>query len=55
MSLDHSDLLLRAPSVEVVDVGNCDIRASSLLLLLSVEIVVGTVGDIEVAIERGIK
>ena len=53
--MDSSDLLLRAPSVEVVGAGDCDIGASSLLLLLSVGIVVGAVGGIGVVIERGSK
>ena len=53
--MDSSDLLLSAPSIEVVGAGDCNIGASFLLLLLSVYIVVGAVGELGVVIERGIK
>ena len=53
--MDSSDLLLRATSVEVVGAGDCNIGASSLLVLLLLEIVVGAVGGIVGVVERGSK
>ena len=56
MSPDTSDLLLRAPSVEVVDAGNCNIgSASSLLLLIVLEIDGGADGEIMRVNERGME
>ena len=56
MTLNSSDLVLRATSVEVVGAGNCNVvGASSLLLLLLLGMDDGAVGGTMGVVERGIK